>query len=131
MSTVEPLVRTLRQLRRVLEALEGPVPADRAADRERHAERAIDRYLAWADGSAAALTRKSAREAAWYQQTGEPARVLVAGLAHLKTDATDARLRDDRVWLWELKQRGVYEGPTALRRLRPDGSWEPLRLPGD
>ena len=125
---MEPLVRTLRQLRRVLDAA---ASVNRAADRERHAERAIDRYLAWTDGSAAALTRKSEREAAWYQQTGEPAPARVAGLAHLKTDETDARLRDYRVWLWELKQHGRYDGPTDLQRMRPDGSWEPLHLPRD
>ena len=121
---MEPLVRVLRHFRRVLDT---PV----SAEWERHAVQAIDRYLAWADGYAAALTRKSAREAAWYRQTGEPAPALVPGLAHVKSDETDARLRDYRVWLWELVKHERYDGPTELQRMCADGSWEPLRLPGD
>ena len=121
---MEPLARALLRCR---QALDAPLPADRAA----HAVRAIDRYLAWAEGYAAGLARKGEREAARYVETGEPAAALPPELAQVKPDRTHVALRSYRAGLAHLRSVGVYAGPAELTRMRPDGSWEPLRLPGD
>ena len=93
-------------------------------------ERAVERYVQRADIYVAALTRKSEREAALYEETGAPA-AEITGMGELKSDQTDDTLRAYRRRLAELARRGLYSGPVQLRRIRPDGSWENLHLRGD
>ena len=93
-------------------------------------ERAVERYVERADVYVAALTRKSEREAAIYLETGLNAAEIMA-LGELKSDHTDDALRSYRRRLAQLAHRGLYAGPVRLQRLRDDGTWEPLRLPGD
>ena len=95
------------------------------------AEYAIDYYLAASDAETAMRTRQSLREAAAFLASGVPAAQLLTPLAHVKADDTHDRLRAYRARLAYLARRGRYGGPTDLRRLRADGSWAPLRLPGD
>ena len=102
----------------------------RRSERSR-ADLAIASYLAASDQDAAALTRESEQEAATYLATGLPGNGLGANWAQLKADGTADRLRAYRGRLDALAQRRAYAGPLALTRLCPDGTWEPLRLPGD
>ena len=98
--------------------------------RAERVERAVERYVQRADIYVAALTRKSEREAALYEETGAlPAEIT--GLGELKSDQTDDALRAYRRRLAELARRGLYSGPVQLRRIRADGSWENLHLRGD
>ncbi|HEU5315577.1 MAG TPA: hypothetical protein VFX49_05665 [Chloroflexota bacterium] len=115
------------------EALQAPAESDDAGpelSRAERVERAVERYVQRADIYVAALTRKSEREAALYEETGAlPAEIT--GLGELKSDQTDDALRAYRRRLAELARRGLYSGPIQLRRIRPDGSWENLHLRGD
>ena len=106
-------------------------PRRRHVVRGSRAELAVAHYLANADHYAAGVTRQAEREAVYFLATGMPGNGIGAGWAQLKSDGTTARLRAYRVRLWELAKSGTYDGPTDLQRLRPDGSWEPLRLPDD
>jgi hypothetical protein len=98
--------------------------------RAERVERAVERYVQRADIYVAALTRKSEREARIYEETGIHAADLTA-LGELKSDQTSDVLRSYRRRLYELSRRGLYAGPAQLKRMREDGSWEPLHLPGD
>ena len=89
---------------------------------------ALGRYIARRDTYVSALTRKSVREAMKFLETGEMPAELVAPLVEAKEDGTRRALAAYRERLSQLAQHGRYSGPTALRRLRPDGSWEPLPL---
>lgn len=121
---MDSLARALEVFRRAREG----VPR---AEREAHAERAIDGYLAWCAGYSAGVARKSEREAEHYLQTGEVASVLPAEPAQVKPDRTHVTLHAYRAWLGHLRTLGVYAGPATLKRMRPDGTWEELRLPGE
>ena len=95
------------------------------------AERAVQRYLQSMDDYAAVLTDNSEREASYYRLTGEPQTRIEMGLAHEKFDRTELVLIAYRERLRQLARSGSYRGPTSLRRMRADGSWEPLTLPND
>ena len=95
-------------------------------ERDAHAERAIEAYVAWSAGYAAGMARKSEREAAHYLRTGEPASALPAEPAQLKPDRTHVSLHAYRAWLVHLRSLGLYAGPVTLKRMRPDGTWEDL-----
>ena len=101
------------------------------AERDAHAERAIDAYLAWCEGYAAGMARKSEREAARYLRTGEPASVLPAEPVQVKPDRTHVSLHAYRAWLAHLSSLGLYTGSVNLKRMRPDGTWEELRVVGE
>src|SRR5687767_12976787 len=79
---VDPLAPLDRAVARFCRPRQPSVPS--AAERRAHAERAIDRYLAWCDGHVEALTRKSAREAAAFAATGAPAAEIPFGPVALK-----------------------------------------------
>ena len=106
-------------------------PLRRRHIRGSRAELAIALYLAHADQYAVALTHKAERDAATFLATGVPSNGIGTDWAHLKADETAARLRAYRQQLREVAKRGGYDGPTELTRLGPDGTWEPLHLPGD
>ena len=106
-----------------------PPGAASVAERRAHAERAIDRYLAWCDAHVEALTRKSGREAAAFEATGVPAAEIPFGPVHLKGDNTQAVLWRYQAWLYQLRAQGLYEGRVALKRQRADGSWERIDVP--
>ena len=121
---MDSLARAIAEFRRARDG----VPR---ADRDAHAERAIDGYLAWSAGYSAGLARKSEREAAHYLRTGEPASVLPSEPAQVKPDRTHVSLHAYQAWLAHLRSLGMYTGPVNLKRMRPDGTWEELRLPGE
>ena len=121
---MDSLARAIAEFRRA----RGGVPR---AERDAHAERAIDGYLAWSAGYAAGMARKSEREAAHFLRTGEPASVLPSEPAQVKPDRTHVSLHAYRAWLMHLRSVGVYNGPVNLKRMRPDGSWEELHLLGE
>lgn len=83
------------------------------------------------DDYVAVLTDISEREASRYRATGEPQSRIEVGLAQEKSDLTDVRLIAYRERLRQLARTAGYDGPTVLKRMRPDGSWEPLALPSD
>jgi hypothetical protein len=85
---------------------------------------AIDRYIVHSIDYAAALTRKSELEADRYLRTGELASELPAEPAQIIPDRTHMALRAYRAWLVRLYTLGRYDGPTTLKRMRTDGSWE-------
>ena len=118
---MEPLVRAAYRTRRHV------VPPSAVA-RRAYAERAIDRYLAWCDGYVDSLTRKSEYEAQLYSVAGEAVVPLRAPVAHVTGDATHQRLRHYQAWLDYLRGQGLYNGPLTLKRLRPEGGWEPIDL---
>ena len=119
-----PLARAIAAFRR---ERDGVPPAERQA----HAERAIDGYLAWTAGYSAGLARRSEREAAHYLLTGEPTSVIPAEPAQLKPDRTHVALHAYRAWLAHLRSLGLYNGSITLKRMRSDGTWEDLHLPGE
>ena len=121
---MDSLARAIEVFRRAREG----VPR---AEREAHAERAIDGYLAWSAGYSAGVARKSEREADHFLRTGEPASILPAEPAQVKPDRTHVTLHAYRAWLGHLCSLGVYAGPVTLKRMRADGTWEELRLPGE
>src|SRR5687768_17018902 len=94
------------------------------------AEEAIERYVVRAEIYVAALTRKANREAAAFVESGAPASELLT-LWELKDDQTYDALRTYRRRLAQMAHRGLYEGPTTLKRLRPDGSLETVHFPED
>ena len=100
-------------------------------ERHSHAERAIEDYVSWCVGYAAGVAHKTEREAAHFVQTGEPASVLPAEPAQVKPDRTHVTLHAYQAWLGHLRSLGVYAGGVNLKRMRPDGTWEDLRLPGE
>jgi hypothetical protein len=51
--------------------------------------------------------------------------------AQVKPDRTHVSLHAYRAWLVHLRSLGVYAGPVNLKRMRPDGTWEELRLAGE
>ena len=124
MDPLAPLARAFHRSRDRLDARSAS-----AAERRAHAERAIDRYLAWCGGHVEALTRKSAREAAAFAATGAPAAEIPFGPVDLKGDNTQAVLWHYQAWLHQLRAQGLYGGQVALKRQRADGSWERLDLP--
>ena len=93
-------------------------------------EDAIERYVTRALIYVAALTRKAQREAAHFAETGAPASELLT-IADLKSDQTADALRTYRRRLAQMAHRGLYAGPTTLKRLLPDGTQEPIHLPED
>ena len=95
------------------------------------AERAIHRYLQSMDDYVTVLTDNSEREASYFRLTGEPQTRIEMGLAHEKSDQTDVALIAYRERLRLLARSGNYRGSTSLKRMRPDGSWEPLILASD
>ena len=101
------------------------------AERRSHAERAIENYVSWCAGYSAGLADKSEREAAHFLLTGEPASVLPAEPAQIKPDRTHVTLHAYQAWLGHLRSLGVYAGGVNLKRMRPDGTWEELRLPAE
>ena len=105
----------------------GVPPAERGA----RGERAIDAYLAWCARYAAGLASRSEREDSHYLQTGEPASVLPAEPAQIKPDRTHVSLHAYQAWLGHLRAIGAYRDGVSLKRMRSDGTWEELRLPGD
>ena len=118
------LARAVAALRR--ERTRGP-PHERRA----HAERAIDGYLAWCARYAFGLAVKSEREANHYLRTGETASLLPTEPAQIKPDRTHVTLYAYQAWLGHLRSLGVYTGGVNLKRMRPDGTWEDLLLPGE
>ena len=124
MEALAPHTRTVRHAGRRL-------VAPSAAERRAHAEDAMDRYLAWCEGYADALTRRSEREARRFALTGEPAVQVPLRLVHVKRDYTPQVLDHYQTWLHQLRAQGLYEGSAVLKRQRPDGAWEPLDLSRD
>lgn len=94
------------------------------------AEEAIERYVVRAEIYVAALTRKADREAEAFAESGAPASELLT-LWELKDDQTHDALRTYRRRLAQMAHRGLYAGPTTLKRLLPDGSIEPIYFPED
>ena len=78
----------------------------------------------------AALTRKADREAEAFEESGAPASELLT-LWDLKDDQTHDTLRTYRRRLAQMAHRGLYEGPTTLKRVLRDGSLEPIQFPED
>jgi hypothetical protein len=97
---------------------------------EPRAEEAIERYVVRAEIYVAALTRKANREAEAFVESGTPASELLT-LWDVKDDQTNDALRTYRRRLAQMAHRGLYPGPTTLKRFRPDGSLEPIHLPED
>lgn len=95
------------------------------------AELAVAHYLAHGEQYVIGVTFKSEREAAAFLATGAPGNGIGGNWAQVKSDATGDRLRAYRQRLRELAKSGAYDGPVELTRLRPNGSWGPLRLPDD
>ena len=87
---------------------------------------AMDRYIARRDTYVSALTRKSEREAAHYLNTGEATADIITPLVEAKEDGTQRALAAYRERLLRLAEHGRYAGPITLRRMRRDGSWEPI-----
>lgn len=94
------------------------------------AEDAIERYVTRAEIYVAALTRKAHREAAVFTETGAAASELLT-IAELKSDQTGDALRSYRRRLAQMAHRGLYAGPTTLKRLLPDGTLDPIHFPED
>src|SRR5687767_15589429 len=94
------------------------------------AEEAIERYVVRAEIYVAALTRKADREAEAFEESGTPASELLT-LWDWKDDQTHDALRTYRRRLAQMAHRGLYTGPTLLKRILPDGSLEPIRFPED
>ena len=112
---MEPRVRAAYRIRRHV------VPPSAAA-RRAHAERAIDRYLAWCDGYVDSLTRKSEHEARLYGVAGEAVVPLRSPVAHVTGDVTHQRLRHYQAWLDYLRGLGLNDGPLSKRRRPSSGA---------
>ena len=78
----------------------------------------------------AALTRKADREAEAFIESGAPASELLT-LWDVKDDQAHDALRTYRRRLIQMAHRGLYAGPTTLKRMLPDGSLEPISFPED
>ena len=135
-AAVRALVRVLEEGVRdpgVQEAMAGNAGREAGLEgltQAQRVEQAVERYVQRADVYVAALTRKSVREAALYEETGTlPAEIT--GLGELKSDQTEEALRAYRRRLAEMARRGFYAGSVQLKRIRADGSWETLHLRGD